>query len=88
MENPKVSGPVNICSPNPVTNAEFTSALGSALGRPTLFPLPEVIGRIIFGQFGEETILGGQKAVPAKLLAAGFSFKYADILEALSYVCK
>lgn len=88
MENAKINGPVNICSPNPVTNAEFTSALGSVIRRPTIFPLPEIIGKIIFGQFGEETILGGQKAVPAKLLAAGFNFKYADILQALSHVCK
>jgi NAD dependent epimerase/dehydratase family enzyme len=88
LENPKISGPVNVCSPNPVTNSEFTAALGGALGRPTIFPLPEIIGKIIFGQFGEETILGGQKAIPSKLLSSGFKFQNADIYSALMKICR
>jgi len=67
-----LDGPVNVCAPQPVTNAQFTAALGSALGRPTLLPFPEFAARILFGQMGEEMLIGGQRVLPAKLLRAGF----------------
>lgn len=75
LETPSISGPVNVCAPQPVTNAEFTSAMGSVLGRPTLLPFPAFAVSLLFGQMGEEMLLGGQRAVPQKLTAAGFQFQ-------------
>ncbi len=73
------SGPVNVVAPQQVTNAEFTRALGKALRRPTVFPLPGFAVRTMFGTMGEEMLLGGQRAVPATLVEAGFEFVHPDI---------
>eukprot|EP00953_Heterococcus_sp_UTEX-ZZ885_P034221 17739-Heterococcus_DN1.PRE.4 len=56
-----LSGPVNACAPQPCTNAQFTAALGSALSRPAVVPVPELAGAAIFGQMGQEMLFGGQK---------------------------
>jgi uncharacterized protein (TIGR01777 family) len=69
-----LSGAVNLSAPNPVTNQQLTVALGKALGRPTLFSLPAFAARAAFGQMGEEMLLGGQRALPRRLLDAGFEF--------------
>lgn len=79
-----LSGPVNSAAPGLVTNATFTKALGRALGRPTVFPLPAVAVRLALGEMGEETLLGGQRAHPMKLLESGFRFAHADIDSALA----
>ena len=78
-----VAGPVNLVSPNPLTNAQFTKALGKALGRPTLFPFPAFAAKAVFGQMAEEALLTGQRALPAALLDAGFEFGYPEIDVAL-----
>lgn len=77
------AGPVNLTSPNPVTNAQFTKALGRAIRRPTVFPFPAVAAKTIFGEMAEEVLLEGQRALPARLLAAGFSFGYPELGPAL-----
>lgn len=74
---------VNLTSPNPATSAQFTKALGKALGRPTVFPLPEVAVRSMFGEMGVGTLLEGQRALPARLLDAGFEFAHAEIDDAM-----
>lgn len=74
IDNSKVTGPVNVCSPEPVTNAEFTQALGKALGRPAIFPVPQLVGSLVFGEFGNEVLFGGQNVVPKKLTDLGFKF--------------
>lgn len=81
-------GPVNVCAPNPTTNQEFTKAFAGAFNRPAIFPLPEPIAKIIFGEMGEELLLGGQKAVPSKLLKSGFKFESEDIFTAMKNVLK
>jgi hypothetical protein len=78
-----LAGGVNLTSPNPVTSAQFTKALGRALGRPTVFPLPAVAVRTLFGEMGEGTLLEGQRALPARLLDAGFEFTYPEIDDAM-----
>lgn len=83
-----VAGPINVSSPAPCTNAEFTSAFGAALGRPTLFPLPEAVGGLLFGQMGEEMLFSGQRALPAKLTKAGFSFVDTDIFSGVKACLK
>ena len=83
LENPKLQGAINVCSPQPATNEIFTQALAAAVRRPAIVPLPESVGKLIFGQFGEETILGGQKCIPEKLKSSGFEFQDPEIFEAL-----
>lgn len=85
IENESLSGPVNATAPNPVTNAEFTRALGKVLGRMTIFPVPAIAARTIFGEMAEEMLLTGQKVLPKKLQSAGFKFRYPDIESALRH---
>ena len=74
-----LAGPVNLVSPNPVTNAQFTRALGRALNRPTVLPLPAFAVRTMFGEMGEVVLLEGQRVLPTRLLDAGFSFAYPEL---------
>jgi len=83
MSNDDLRGPVNIVSPNPVTNNEFTKALGRVLKRPTLFPMPAFVVEILFGEMGREILLGSQRALPKKLEDSGFKFKFSDLEKAL-----
>jgi uncharacterized protein (TIGR01777 family) len=69
-----VSGPVNITGPEPVTNAEFTRRLGAVLHRPTMLHLPGSAISLALGEFGRCSVLAGQRAVPARLQEAGFTF--------------
>jgi len=78
-----LDGPVNLTAPNPVTSAQFTKALGRALHRPTVLPLPSMAVRSLFGEMGEGTLLEGQRALPARLLASGFRFQHPEIDQAL-----
>jgi NAD dependent epimerase/dehydratase family enzyme len=79
-----IRGAVNVVAPQPATNLEFTKALGRALHRPTLFPVPSFALRALFGRgIANEMLLVSQRAVPARLLAAGFRFRHATIEEAL-----
>lgn len=83
LNNPNIQGPVNVVSPNPVTNKGFTKALGKMLHRPTLLPLPALAVRMLFGEMGEELLLSSIRVNPSKLLQAGFAFRYASIDSAL-----
>jgi hypothetical protein len=78
-----LAGPVNLVSPNPVTNSQFTKALGKTLGRPAVFPFPAFAARAMFGEMAEEALLTGQRALPARLFEAGFSFDYPELNSAL-----
>ena len=81
--NSKITGPVNLTSPNPVTNQEFTAALARALNRPAIFPAPAFALRAALGGFSSE-ILGSKKIVPKVLTDAGFEFDYPHISAALT----
>ena len=81
LEN-KVSGPVNLTSPNPVTNSEFTAGLARAMHRPALFPVPAIALKIALGGFSSE-VLGSKKVLPQALTEAGFTFDYPHISSAL-----
>lgn len=80
----ELAGAVNLLSPNPVTNVQFTRALGRALRRPTIFPFPAVAARAVFGEMGEEVLLGSQRALPKRLVDAGFAFRHGELAEALT----
>jgi uncharacterized protein (TIGR01777 family) len=81
-----LAGPVNLTGPAPVTNAEFTTALGHAVNRPTPLLLPGFAARVALGEFAQEGLLSGQRAIPAALERAGFEFHHNTIGEALGYV--
>jgi uncharacterized protein (TIGR01777 family) len=75
----ELAGPVNLCSPNPVTNDQFTKALGKALNRPTIFPAPELAVRALYGEMGVEVLVRRPRVLPARLLDAGFEFSAPTI---------
>ena len=84
LTHDQLSGPVNLTAPRPVTNAEFTKALGAALRRPAVIPIPAAALRALFGtQMATEMLLAGQRVLPAKLEASGYPFKHNDIETAL-----
>ncbi len=79
LENPKVNGPVNFVSPGACTNTEVMKALGKALGRPSLLPMPSVAARLVMGQAATELILAGQRVEPKKLTDHGFQFRDREV---------
>jgi uncharacterized protein (TIGR01777 family) len=83
LTEPDLEGPANAVAPQPVKNAEFTRALGTVLGRPTLFTVPTIALRLAFGEMAEVTLLASQRAVPERLEAAGFRFQHPRIEDAL-----
>ncbi len=83
IAEPGATGPFNLTAPEPVTNADFTRALGRALHRPTVFPVPAFALKLALGEMAE-LLLTGQRAVPAKALALGYDFRYPAIDSALA----
>jgi len=83
MNDASISGPVNVVSPNPVTNAVFTKTLGRVLHRPTIIPAPAWGVRLAFGEMADALLLASQRVEPARLLSAGYAFQYADVESAL-----
>jgi uncharacterized protein len=79
-----VRGAVNITSPNPVTNAEFTKALAHALKRPAVFAVPAFAARVAFGEFANGGLLASARVAPKRLTESGFEFRYPNINEALA----
>jgi len=82
LKHPEISGPVNVCSPNPVRNKDLAKALGKALHRPSFMPAPGFMIKLVLGEFGS-VILEGQRVIPKKLLKNGFVFQYPSIEKAL-----
>jgi uncharacterized protein (TIGR01777 family) len=85
LERPEISGPVNLCAPDPVTNRDLAGALGRALNRPSFMPAPAFMVRMAIGEFAD-VLLGSQRAVPQKLLQHGFGFRHPDIQSAVNAV--
>ena len=77
-------GPLNATSPSPVTNAEFSKALGLALKRPSFLPAPAFALRIALGEMADALLLSGQRALPMRATDLGFSFRYSNIDDALA----
>lgn len=84
LEHPTLAGAINFTSPQPVRNADLAKALGKVLNRPSLMPAPAFMVKMVMGEFAD-VVLGGQKALPKKLLEAGFSFEYPSIETALRH---
>lgn len=83
MRNEEMSGPVNLATPNPVTNKEFTDTLGKVLHRPSLVPAPAFALKLALGEMAEPLLLDSARLKPQKLMDAGFVFKHPILEEAL-----
>jgi uncharacterized protein (TIGR01777 family) len=88
IDHEDARGVYNITSPDPVRNRDFVRALGRALHRPAIVPVPGFLLHAIFGQMAEETILGGQRVVPARAMRERFQFAHPGIQETLEHVVK
>jgi uncharacterized protein (TIGR01777 family) len=84
LDAPALAGAINVTAPGPVTNAVFTSALAHALHRSAILPVPAFALRIALGEMADEALLASARAIPARLAAAGFSFAYPTIEDALA----
>jgi uncharacterized protein len=85
LESPKARGAYNASAPAPVTNTEFTAALGRALARPTMVNMPQAALKLLFGEMSE-LLLASDRMLPNRLLKEGFKFRYPDIDAALSAI--
>jgi uncharacterized protein len=87
LRDANTEGPLNVVTPNPVTNADFTAALGKALRRPTVLPVPSFAMRAMLGkELANELLLSGQPVVPKKLRDLGFEWKEPEIGPALEHL--
>jgi len=83
LDTPTATGAYNACAPNPVTNREFSKALGRALGRPAVLPVPKLVLKARLGSELGEVATGGQRALPRRALDDGYEFRFTDIDAAL-----
>ena len=88
VQTDSARGPVNATAPAPVTNVQFSRALGHALKRPSLMPAPGFALRLALGEMADALLLSGQRALPARATELGFSFKFKNVDEALADVLK
>ena len=86
LRTESLSGPVNAVAPNPVTNFEMTRILGRLVHRPTIFSVPSLAVRILFGEMGIDLLLAGARVKPVRLSEAGYEFKHPDLEHALGQV--
>jgi uncharacterized protein len=86
LTNDSVEGPVNVGSPNPLTNAEYTKILGKVLNRPTFFPLPTPAARLALGEVADALLLASQRMEPVKLKETGYEFRYPELENALRHL--
>ena len=86
IANDKLVGPVNAVAPEPVTNRQFTAALGRALVRPAILPIPAWPLRLALGDFAKELLLSGQRVFPDASMRSGFVFDYATLDAALAQI--
>jgi uncharacterized protein (TIGR01777 family) len=86
IANDSLSGPVNAVAPNPVTNYEFTKALGKVLEKPTLFPMPAFAAHLALGEIADELLLASTRVEPRRLLATGYKFLFPELEGALRHL--
>ena len=83
MTSENIQSPVNVVSPEPETNREFTKILAKVLNRPAIFPIPAFVLKTLLGQVAEEILLSSTRAIPQLLMGSGFEFKYPALEDAL-----
>lgn len=84
LENERVRGVVNATAPNPVTNKTFSKALGKALGRPAVVPVPGLAVDLMYGKEFGQVLRGGQRVVPRRAQDLGYEFRHPELDEALA----
>jgi uncharacterized protein (TIGR01777 family) len=83
LRHSEINGPVNVVSPNPVTNSEFTRTLARVMSRPSVFPLPAFAARLVLGEMADELLLYSARVKPAKLSTSGYQFRGTNLDETL-----
>ena len=83
LKNDLIQGPVNMVAPKPVRNEEFAKTLAGVLSRPAIFPLPAFAVKLVFGEMGEDLLLGSQKVEASKLISTGYPFRYRELKTSL-----
>ncbi len=83
INNDKITGAVNVVSPQAVSNAEFTKVLGQVIHRPTFLPVPAFVIRLLFGEMGQSLLLEGAHVIPRRLQESGYQFRFVDLKDAL-----
>ena len=83
LDDESVRGPLNVVSPNPVTNEVFTKTLGHVLNRPTALAIPAFAAKLAFGEMADEMLLTSQRVVPKRLIEAGYEFQQPELEGAL-----
>ncbi len=86
IQTDSLRGPLNTVSPQPVTNLEFTKALGRVLGRPTIFPLPAFAAKLALGEMADELLLASTRVDAALLVKSGYTFRHPDLEPALRHL--
>lgn len=86
IENESLQGAINATSPHPVTNKEFTKTLGGLLHRPTLFPMPAFLARLLFGEMADALLLSSARVLPEKMTRAGYIFLYPNLVQELQHI--
>ncbi len=86
MSHQNLSGPVNTVSPGPVTNREFTESMGRVLHRPTIFPVPALAARLVFGEMADTLLLASARVYPVKLSESGYEFRSPGLEDALRHL--
>ncbi len=86
LSNDTLAGPINVVSPQAVTNREFTKTLGQVLRRPTILPMPAFAARLLLGEMADELLLASSCVVPAALNAAGYQFQHPQLDGALRFL--
>jgi uncharacterized protein len=87
LENGAIRGAINVVSPQPARNAEFTAGLAAALHRPALFPAPPFALRLLLGEMADALLLASQRVVPAKLEKMNYKFLDTDLRATLARLC-
>lgn len=88
LKDDALRGPVNVVAPCPVTNEEFTRAMGDVLSRPTILPVPAFAARLAFGEMADALLLSSARVEPARLKEAGYVFKYPQLEDSLRHNLK
>jgi len=88
LEHTDLSGPMNVVSPEPLKNRDFSIALGEALGRPAKVPIPAMALKLAFGEMAEATLLASQRVKPKKLSESGYQFRHAELNNAFRELLK
>jgi len=86
IAKPEITGAVNLTSPEPCTNSEFTKALSKALHRPAFIPVPAFFLRLVFGEMADAALLASSRVIPQRLMKEGFEFGHSRIVEALKSI--